>query len=391
MTAPTSTADHLTAEVIARMPAAQQPPWPDAQQVRHVLRNLPQQGFIDALSIQELSQQLARAHDDESLVLQLGDCVENIDSDVHADTLRKLRFIDEAAGHLCHPSRPVIRVGRLAGQHAKPRSSDFETVNGQTLPSYRGPAVNDPDPTPAARLPSASKLAHSWAAAQAGHTAVADYHREHSRRHRIWTSHEMLLIDYELAFLTYNGTSSYLSTTHWPWVGARTRQLDGAHVALAAAVDNPVSVKVDATVTPDTAVELARRINPDDAPGKLTFISRMGRQDIVHLAVLAQAIRERAPRVLWVCDPMHGNTVSTSTGIKTRHVEHIIDELTQFQQILLDQRQRPAGIHLEASPDNIFECSESGREPTLGRTYTTLLDPRLNHEQTVRVLSSWFA
>lgn len=210
----------------------------------------------------------------------------------------------------------------------------------------------------------------------------------------------MLLLDYELGFLRHGDSDSgsdpgshsgnHLATAHWPWIGARTRNLDGAHIAVAATLSNPVSVKIGPDTAPDEAAELAVTLNPRDEPGKLTFIARMGHRDTELLRPLVRSVHRRVEHVHWVSDPMHGNTVTSARGVKTRHVEHIIAELTRFQKIVVDSGRRPAGLHLEATPEDVYECTENGDEPRDPARYRTLMDPRLNPQQTARVLSHWF-
>ncbi|WP_190021690.1 3-deoxy-7-phosphoheptulonate synthase [Streptomyces hiroshimensis] len=388
------------------LPAHQQPAWPDREALDAVLHALPQQDLVTRASVHELKRELANLETGGGLVLQLGDCVEDIDTDVRSATCDKITFLTHFRSHLrARTGRHVIGVGRLAGQYAKPRSQDHEVVDGTTLPSFRGPIVNSPRPILQARRPSPSRIVQAHAAAQTAYATIADYHRSTAHLDPIWTSHEMLLLDYELQFLrhgepgdhltgdhlTGNGlTGNHLATTHWPWIGLRTGQLDGAHVAVAATLSNPVSVKIGPGTSPDDAAELAARLNPGDEPGKLTFIARMGRKNAGRLAPILQAVHRRVEHVSWISDPMHGNTVQAATGFKTRHVEDVIAELEQFQTIVGDAGRHPAGLHLEATPEDVYECAENGREPGDPARYRTLLDPRLNPEQTARVLSHWF-
>ncbi|MFD5555600.1 3-deoxy-7-phosphoheptulonate synthase [Streptomyces sp. NPDC127068] len=396
MTGPTTGLDsHALAETnwdrFRGLPARQQPDWPDREALRATLRALPPQDLVSPRSVTELRSELAQLDAGGGLILQLGHCVENIDDDVDADTRSMIAFLTHFRSHLrTHTGRHVIGVGRLAGQYAKPRSQDHEVVGGVSLPSYRGPIVNSPRPDRKARRPAPARIAQAHAAAQTSYAAIADHHRATANLDPIWTSHEMLLLDYELRFLRRGESGHHLATTHWPWIGARTRQPDGAHIAVAATLSNPVSVKVGPDLTPDEAAELAVRLNPRDEPGKLTFIARMGHRNIEQLRPLVRSVHRRVENVHWISDPMHGNTVTGTHGFKTRHVEHVVDELTQFQRILVDAGHRPAGLHLEATPEDVHECTQDGHEPHDPARYRTLLDPRLNPEQTARVLGSWF-
>lgn len=372
------------------LPARQQPDWPDRAALRAALRTLPDQDLVTRESVHELRRELANLDAGGGLILQLGDCVENIDGDVNARTRNSIAFLTHFRSHLrTRTGRHVVGVGRLAGQYAKPRSQDYEVVGGVTLPSYRGPIVNSPQPTAQARRPLPSRIAQAHAAARTSHAAIFDYHRATANLDPIWTSHEMLLLDYELRFLRRTEAGHHLGTAHWPWIGARTRQLDGAHVAIAATLHNPVSVKIGPDTSPEEAAELAATLNPRDEPGRLTFIARMGHTAIERLRPVVRAVHRRVEHVHWISDPMHGNTVTGSYGFKTRHVEHVVAELTDFQRIVTDAGRRPAGLHLEATPEDVHECTERGHEPRDPARYRTLLDPRLNPEQTARVLGHW--
>lgn len=373
-----------------KLPAAQQPEWPSREQLETALDALPQGDVVTAHDSQRLSTELASLDRTGGLVLQLGDCVEDIHTDVYADTRRKLAFIAAAGDHLERVARrPVLTAGRIAGQYAKPRSNTHELIDGLSLPTYRGPIINAPYPTKEARRPRPENVVRAHEAVLLAHSALRDHASETSARRVIWTSHELLLLDYELQYLRVGTDGNHLATTHWPWIGARTRQLAGAHIAIAASLRNPVSVKIGPDTSPDEVVDLSITLNPNDLDGKLTFIARMGSTRIDQLADLARAVRRHGRHVRWISDPMHGNTVTTAHGLKTRHLEDIIYEVQRFQQILLAENVRPAGIHLEATPDDVHECSENGAEPDDPNRYRSLLDPRLNPSQTLRVLDAW--
>ncbi|WP_445398998.1 3-deoxy-7-phosphoheptulonate synthase [Streptomyces sp. LE64] len=388
----TGLARHAPVDRIRRLPALQQPEWPDRDALDEVLRALPPEDLVGPESVAELRTELARLDAGGGLVLQLGHCVEDIDTDMGAYTRCMLAFLTHFRSHLrARTGRHVVGVGRLAGQYAKPRSQDHELVDGVRLPSYRGPIVNAPGATPRARLPRPERIAEAHSASLASYATIADHHRATAYLDPVWTSHEMLLLDYELRFVRQGAAGLHLGTTHWPWIGARTRQPGGAHVALAAALANPVSVKVGPDTSPEEAAELAAVLNPRDEPGKLTFIVRMGHTAIDRLGPVVRAVRRRVEHVHWISDPMHGNTVTGAHGFKTRHLEHIVAELTGFQQVLVEAGGRPAGLHLEATPEDVFECAEGGREPRDPARYRSLLDPRLNPEQTAQVLGHWWA
>ncbi|MEU4805762.1 3-deoxy-7-phosphoheptulonate synthase [Actinosynnema sp. NPDC023587] len=384
------TRDHTTG--FRDLPAHQQPDWPDAEALAAVLRGLPPEDLVDRASATELKARLAGLESSGAVVLQLGDCVEDIDLDVAADTADKLAFIDANRVRFgAHTGRPVVAVGRIAGQYAKPRSSSHEVVAGTLLPSYRGPIVNSPAASAEARQATPGRVATAHAAARTAAEVVRSFNRSRYRDEVVWTSHEMLLLDYELHFLREGAIDHHLATTHWPWIGARTRQLDSAHVAVAATLTNPVSVKIGPDTSPDEAVEIALALNPYDEPGKLAFIVRMGHESIHLLRPIARRVRQRVRNLHWITDPMHGNTVKAAGGLKTRHLDHVISEVRHFQRILLDEGLRPAGLHLEATPDDVYECADNFQDPYDTTRYTSLLDPRLNPEQTARVLDAWIA
>lgn len=380
------------------LPAAQQPEWPDHRQLRDALRSLPDRDLVTREEVASLRGRLAALDADGGLILQIGDCVEDIDGDAVAATRSQLAFFDRARDHLRdRTGRDVTLVGRIAGQYAKPRSQEYEIIDGVRLPSYRGPVVNAPWPTAEARRPHPARIIRAHAAAQTALEAVSE-HRRGSGGSPVWTSHEMLLLDYELRFLrrgaagsaTGSSAGNHLATTHWPWIGARTNRHDGAHAAVAATLSNPVSAKIGPGTSPEEASRLAALLNPRDEPGRLTFIARMGHREIHRLAPIVREVHRRTEHVHWISDPMHGNTVTSASGLKTRHVEHVIEECARFQEILLREGRRPAGVHLEATHEDVHECTENGREPRDRSRYRTLLDPRLNPGQTTRVLDAWF-
>ncbi|QPB24306.1 3-deoxy-7-phosphoheptulonate synthase [Rhizobium sp. 007] len=374
----------------AHLVAHQQPDWPNRKALATKLASLSSDGLVSEHSVQALRTELAQLGKD-GLILQLGDCVEDLELDVRADTLKKLRFIDAGRTQLgARTGKSVTAIGRIAGQYAKPRSVDTEQIDGLQLPVYRGPIVNSAEPTMEARLPDVGRIERAHVALRVAHRVVADYNRTSGENGHVWTSHEMLLLDYELRFLARGSRGRHLATTHWPWIGARTRQLGGAHVAVAARLSNPVSVKIGPDTDPTEAVALVRKLNPLDEPSKLAFVIRMGFEQIGKLRPIVRAVRREFENVLWISDPMHGNTVKARSGLKTRHLAHIISELQDFQKILQEEKLIASGLHLEATPDDVYECADDFVEPDATHRYTSLLDPRLNPEQTARVLDSWF-
>ncbi|MEV5724388.1 MULTISPECIES: 3-deoxy-7-phosphoheptulonate synthase [Streptomyces] len=377
------------------LPAGQQPDWPDQATLAHarsVLADAP--ALVRAADVAELKALLAAAARGEVQVVQSGDCAEDPAECTPGYVARKAALLDVLAGAMKARSlKPVVRVGRLAGQFGKPRSRPTETVDGVELPVYRGHMVNSPEPDPRLRRPDPERLIAGYrAAAQAMRTLGWHGERRRSRAEApVWTSHEALLLDYEEPLLRPTGDGLLLSSTHWPWIGERTRDPDGAHVALLAEVVNPVAVKVGPGMTPEELLELCARLDPEREPGRLTLIARMGHGTVAErLPRLVLAVRAAGHPVLWMCDPMHGNTVSTPAGLKTRYVESIVQEVEEFQTAVTDYGGTAAGLHLETTPDRVHECvADAYHVDELGEKYATFCDPRLNPDQAFTVVSAW--
>lgn len=363
-------------------PAAQQPDWGAPElvaQVRDELAGLP--GLVTEHDVDALRTALAEVAAGRALVLQAGDCAEDPAESTPAHLARKTSLIDTLAAVLKSATRkPVLRVGRIAGQYAKPRSAATETVNGVELPVYRGHMVNEPEPEPAARKPDPKRILHGyWAASEAMDTL---------RPSQLWTSHEALLMDYEEPMLRARQDGRLLlSSTHWPWIGDRTRQPGGAHVAMLAAVVNPVACKVGPTTTVDDLLDVVARLDPRHEPGRLTLIARMGADRIAaQLPKLVAAVRGTGRRMVWLCDPMHGNTITVG-GRKTRLLATMIREVRLFQGVVTAAGGVAAGLHLEVTPSAVTECvTELSDEVD---AYTTLCDPRLNPPQAMAVVQAW--
>jgi 3-deoxy-7-phosphoheptulonate synthase len=288
---------------------------------------------------------------------------------------------------------PVVRIGRIAGQFAKPRSSPTELVGNVELPSFRGHMVNSPEPDAEGRRPDPNRVLAGYDAARTV-TSLLGWGGGGSRYidPPMWTSHEALLLDYEIPMLRRDRTGRmFLASTHLPWIGDRTRQLDGAHVDLLAGVANPIACKVGPATTPDELLALAERLDPHREPGRLTLIARMG-ADLVteRLPALVAAVRAAGHPVIWLCDPMHGNTVRTPDGLKTRYVETVVAEIERFQHVLRAEGGVAGGLHLETTPDDVTECAydESGAD-RVGDKYTSYCDPRLNPDQAVAAVAAW--
>ena len=422
-------------------PALQLPTYPDADALAGVqaeLRALPP--LVTSWEIQSLKQQLAEAQEGRRFLLQGGDCAENF-SDCSSEVIsNRLKVLLQMSLVLVHGLRlPVVRVGRFAGQYAKPRSADTETRGDTTLPSYRGDMVNGPEFTAAARIPDPRRMvkAHArsamtmnfvrslidggfadlhhpeyWDLGWVTHSPLADeYHRMVSgigdavrfmetlsgnevhnlNRVDFYTSHEALLLPYEEAQTRQvpRQWGWFNLSTHFPWIGMRTAALDGAHAEYFRGIRNPVAVKIGPSVAPDQLLRLVDLLSPDDEPGRLTLICRMGASQVVdRLPALLDAVKRDGRRVLWVCDPMHGNTESTSNGYKTRRFDNIRLEIERSFDVHAAAGTRLGGVHLELTGEDVTECTGGARELTdvdLERAYRSSVDPRLNYEQALEI------
>ena len=421
-------------------PAAHQPDWPDLSVLDDVtaqLRVLPP--LVFAGECDALKERLGAVARGEAFLLQGGDCAETF-VDSTADAIRnKIKTLLQMAVVLTYGAQvPVVKVGRIAGQFAKPRSAASETRDGVTLPSYRGDAVNGVEFTAAARTPDPHRLlrmyntsaatlnlvraftqggladlreVHSWnsgfVAASSAHQryeamardidralafmAAAGVDPEAFRTVDLYSSHEALLLDYERALTRIDSRTGlpYDVSGHLVWVGERTRDLGGAHVAFAASVRNPVAVKLGPTTTPDEALALVERLDPDGEPGRLTFISRMGRDRVRDaLPAVVEKVTASGATVAWVCDPMHGNTFEAPDGLKTRRFDDVIDEVRGFFEVHRALGTHPGGLHMELTGDDVTEClggSGGIGETDLPMRYQTVCDPRLNHAQSLEL------
>ncbi|WP_381803614.1 3-deoxy-7-phosphoheptulonate synthase [Streptomyces niveus] len=389
----------MRADVKRQHRAAQQPSWDDPRrlaEVRDVLSAA--QPLVSADQIATLRRSLELVADGKALILQTGDCAEHPDECGEPHIAAKSRLVHGLADLLgARSGLPVVRVGRIAGQFAKPRSNPVEEIDGQLLlPAYRGHMVNLPEPDTHSRRADPSRMVMCFMTAREtmrhlgwrtdGGPAGRDIESP------VWTSHEALLMDYEQPQLRrLDDLRWMLGSTHWPWIGERTRQLDGAHVALLSEVVNPVSCKVGPTTTPDELLDLCERLDPRREPGRLTLIARMGAEVIAdRLPALVRAVRDDGRPVLWLSDPLHGNTVRRADGTKTRVVATVVDEVREFLSVL-DEAGVPAhGLHLEASPYAVAECVGGARStlPTAVGA-PSLCDPRLDPGQAAEVVSVW--
>ncbi len=424
-------------------PALHQPEWPDdaaAQTAMARLKAMPP--LVFAGEARQLSASLGEVCEGRAFLLQAGDCAESF-NDFSAITIReKLKIMLQMAAVLTYGGTlPIVKVGRIAGQFAKPRSSPVERVGDLELPSFRGHIIHDDVATPAARRPDPDRMVqayhqsaatlnllraftkggfaditrvHTWnqefvASSQEGqrYEALAS---EIERALRfmaacgidlaserqlhevdVYTSHEGLLLDYEEGLTRKDSLTGdwYDCSAHMLWLGERTRAAHGAHAEYFAGVNNPLGVKVGATASPDELNELCERLNPGRAPGRITFIVRMGAEAVgERLPPLVRAVRDSEHPVVWACDPMHANTVTTAAGFKTRHFDAIMAELETFFSACWQEGAWPGGVHLEFTGEDVTEClggAEAVLEEQLSHRYETLCDPRLNARQSVDV------
>jgi 3-deoxy-7-phosphoheptulonate synthase len=380
-------------------PALQQPEWgdlPQIQRVREALASRP--ALVRAADVRTLRTVLARIAAGEAHVVQAGDCAEDPRDCTAGHVSRKCAVLDLLAATLKMAThRPVIRVGRIAGQFAKPRSNATEWVGGVELPVFRGHLVNGPEPDRDSRRPDPLRVLAGYLAArdimeQLGWCGRGAARPASEVEPRVWTSHEALLLDYEVPLVReLSDGQRWLGSTHWPWVGERTRQVDGAHVALLAEVVNPVACKVGPGMAADELLALCERLDPRREPGRLTLIARMG-ADVVseRLPVLVAAVVSAGHPVIWLSDPMHGNTVTAPDGSKVRFVETISREVRAFRVAVTGSGGVAGGLHLETTPDAVTECvADLSTLDTAAISGTSLCDPRLNPAQAAAVVAAW--
>lgn len=420
------------------LPAAQQPEWPDSAalaKVQEVLAGLPP--LVFAGECDDLTAKLANAERGEAFVLMGGDCAETFAANT-ADSIRaRLKTVLQMAIVLTYgASLPVVKIGRIAGQYGKPRSSGMETVDGVSLPSYRGDAVNGLEFTAESRIPNPMRLVdtyHASAAAlnliraftQGGYADLRQVHAwnqdfvgastpgkryeemaaeidralsfmeacgadpEEFRRVDFYASHEALLLDYEkpLTRIDSRTGNPYDVSGHFVWIGERTRDINGAHVDFCATIQNPIGVKVGPTTTEADLLGLLEKLDPENKPGRLMLITRMGAGKIREvLPNLIDIVEKSGHNVIWVCDPMHGNTREAASGHKTRLFDDVVDEVKGFFEVHKAKGTHPGGIHIELTGDDVTECLGGFNEVSeddLGSRYETACDPRLNREQSL--------
>lgn len=424
-------------------PIQQQPNYPDPAQLNSVEQQLKMfPPLVFAEEIRALRRQLGQVSQGQGFLLQGGDCAESF-ADFNAPKIRDtFKVILQMAIVLTFAgSCPVTKVARMAGQYAKPRSSDLETIDGVALPSYRGDIINGPEFTEAARVPDAQRMTQAYhhsaatlnllrAFAQGG---LADLHKVHKwnmsfvaanplkdkylqvaeqiqsalkfmevvgitadtnatiHETQLFTSHEALLLPYEEA-LTRTDTLTglpYDCSAHMVWIGERTRQLDHAHIEFMRGIHNPIGVKIGPTTKPDDVIALLDALNPENEPGRMTLITRMGAENLAAaLPAIVRKVKSEGRHVVWSSDPMHGNTVKAENGLKTRNFDAIHQELRQFFAVHQAEGTYPGGVHLEMTGEDVTECTGGAyqiSEQDLTQRYRTQCDPRLNADQVLEL------
>ncbi len=424
-------------------PIQQQPNYPDPAQLNNVEQQLKMfPPLVFAEEIRALRRQLGQVSQGHGFLLQGGDCAESF-ADFNAPKIRDtFKVILQMAIVLTFAgSCPVTKVARMAGQYAKPRSSDLETIDGVALPSYRGDIINGPEFTESARVPDAQRMIQAYhhsaatlnllrAFAQGG---LADLHKVHKwnmsfvaanplkdkylqvaeqiqsalkfmevvgitadtnatiHETQLFTSHEALLLPYEEA-LTRTDTLTglpYDCSAHMVWIGERTRQLDHAHIEFMRGIHNPIGVKIGPTTKPDDVIALLDALNPENEPGRMTLITRMGAENLAAaLPAIVRKVKSEGRHVVWSSDPMHGNTVKAENGLKTRNFDAIHQELRQFFAVHQAEGTYPGGVHLEMTGEDVTECTGGAyqiSEQDLTQRYRTQCDPRLNADQVLEL------
>ena len=347
--------------------------------------------LVEPTEIDRLRHVLSQCVDGELSIVQVGSCAEEPKESAQDSVRRLVGLIEALAGTWqLVTGIPVVRVGRMAGQYAKPRSQPTEMVDGRQLAVFRGHMVNRPESGTADRRHLPDHMLRCYESSAGVLDELRRLGVEESGQPWIWTSHEALVLDYELASLRRDARGrTFLTSTHWPWVGERTRQLDRAHVRMLASISNPVACKLGPTATPEDVRGLCQALNPRREPGRLTLIARMGADRVADLLppLVATALDARCP-VLWLCDPMHANTRSRD-GVKTRLIEDITTELQQFYHCVTAAGGLPGGVHLEATPADVVECVSDATDTQIDPArYTSLCDPRLNPGQAHAVLEA---
>jgi 3-deoxy-7-phosphoheptulonate synthase len=417
------------------LPRAQTPPWPDQAAVDGVMKVLNVVPPIVApYEVDLMREKLALVADGKAFLLQGGDCAETFADNTSEHLLANARTLLQMAVVLTYgASLPVIKVARVAGQYTKPRSKPLDALG---LPAYRGDMINSLEPTPEARVADPQRMIRVYANSSSAMNmlrayldgGMADLHAVHDwnkgfvrtsaagqryeaiareidramgfmaacgvddtalRKTMLFCSHEALALEYERPLTRMVGENAYGLSGHFLWIGERTKQLDGAHVDYMARLANPIGVKLGPTTTPELAIELCQKLNPDNIPGKLTLISRMGNDKVRDaLPSIVEKVTASGARVVWQCDPMHGNTIESSNGYKTRQFDRIVDEVLGYFEVHRQLGTHPGGLHVELTGEDVTECLGGAQEivdADLERRYETACDPRLNTQQSLEL------
>ena len=437
--APSDLASDPRAALAADLPAAQQPSWPDEAALADVVATLETYPpLVFAGECDDLRDRMAAAAIGEAFVLQGGDCAETF-ANATADNIRdRVKTILQMAAVLTYGSgMPVVKIGRMAGQYAKPRSKDTETREGVELPAYRGDMVNDFEFSTEARTPDPRRLlrgyqasaatlnlvraftrggfadlrhVHDWNRGFVANAANARYEKlareidkamkfmaacgadfEAMKSTEFWSAHEALLLDYERPMTRVDSRTGDLYNTsgHFVWIGERTRQVDHAHLDFVSKIRNPIGMKVSDKLPADELLRIIDQLDPQREPGRLTLITRMGAGTIREaLPPLLRAVQESGALVTWICDPMHGNTFESASGYKTRDFDDVVDEVRGFFDAHNEVGTVPGGIHVELTGNDVTEClggAERILDADLNKRYESVCDPRLNHQQSLEL------
>ncbi|HEY7222453.1 MAG TPA: 3-deoxy-7-phosphoheptulonate synthase class II [Micromonosporaceae bacterium] len=418
------------------LPRAQTPPWPDqaaVDEVCSVLATVP--SVVAPYEVDGLRDRLSEVADGKAFLLQGGDCAETFADNTEAHLLSNSRTLLQMAVVLTYgASLPVVKVARVAGQYTKPRTQETDSLG---LPAYRGDMINSLIPTGEARVADPARMIRAYANSSSAMNmlrayvggGLADLHAVHDwnrdfvrtsafgeryealareidralafiracgltddealRTVTLYCSHEALALEYDRALTRVVSGRAYALSGHFLWVGERTRQLDGAHIDFASRIANPIGVKLGPSTTPETAIEVCERLNPDNIPGRLTLVSRMGNHRVRDtLPPIVEKVTAAGHRVVWQCDPMHGNTIESSNGYKTRHFDRIVDEVLGYFEVHKSLETHPGGLHVELTGEDVTEClggAQDINEADLESRYETACDPRLNTQQALEL------
>jgi 3-deoxy-7-phosphoheptulonate synthase len=418
------------------LPRAQTPPWPDPAavgEVMSVLETVP--SIVAPYEVDHLRDRLAQVCEGKAFLLQGGDCAETFADNTESHLLANARTLLQMAVVLTYgASMPVIKVARVAGQYTKPRSSPVDALG---LPAYRGDLINSLEAAPEARVADPQRMIRAYANSSSTMNmlraylsgGLADLHAVHDwnkgfvksspageryeaiareidralafiracgmtddealRTVTLYCSHEALALEYDRALTRVSGGRAYGLSGHFLWIGERTRQIDGAHIDFASRIANPIGVKLGPTATPEQAMELCEKLNPDNVPGRLTLVSRMGNHLVRDmLPPIVEKVTAAGAKVVWQCDPMHGNTHESSNGYKTRHFDRIVDEVLGYFEVHRGLDTHPGGLHVELTGEDVTEClggAQGIEDLDLPGRYETACDPRLNTQQSLEL------